>query len=363
MDKQTKLAVNLQQDFTEAEKAQGRSNLGLAESAATGSYNDLIDKPVIGNGTTILSQNGSEVGRWSANQTNHQVLNFQTATRLSDLINDEGFITLSDLPPEKVFIAEYGVSTYAELLAAYNAHKAIILVGADFGTNIHPQMTMYDYNTSSGMTPIFRFAPTVVPRVATYNKYYASLDANGLWTKDFIAGTYPQHNLGIVTLSGSDETFDLIQVRPWLSNGIGNFDIGYFCTPSAGTLFIDYVDQQLNIDIVGTKRTVRSDLKSQIDATTTVQYYVTSVDVENSIVMTGNQINSSNTRLVIATLGPQEQTQYAADITFDLDIFVSQVGVSGSSKKGYKLRFRKFGNASAGHNYICATLAASDFAG
>lgn len=47
MDKQTKLAVNLQQDFTEAEKAQGRSNLGLAQVASTGSYNDLVNTPEI----------------------------------------------------------------------------------------------------------------------------------------------------------------------------------------------------------------------------------------------------------------------------------------------------------------------------
>ena len=47
MAKQTKLAVNLAQDFTAEEKAQGRANLGLAEVAASGSYNDLSDKPSI----------------------------------------------------------------------------------------------------------------------------------------------------------------------------------------------------------------------------------------------------------------------------------------------------------------------------
>jgi hypothetical protein len=47
MDKQTKLAVNLQQDFTEAEKAQGRANLGLAQVASTGDYRDLSNTPSI----------------------------------------------------------------------------------------------------------------------------------------------------------------------------------------------------------------------------------------------------------------------------------------------------------------------------
>lgn len=47
MDKQTKVAVNLQQDFTEAEKAQGRANLGLATVASTGDYRDLTHTPEI----------------------------------------------------------------------------------------------------------------------------------------------------------------------------------------------------------------------------------------------------------------------------------------------------------------------------
>lgn len=45
MAKQTKIAANLAQDYTPAEQAQARQNIGLAEVAHTGDYNDLINKP------------------------------------------------------------------------------------------------------------------------------------------------------------------------------------------------------------------------------------------------------------------------------------------------------------------------------
>ena len=43
--KQNKIAANLPQNYTEAEKAQARQNIGLAAVAHTGDYNDLINRP------------------------------------------------------------------------------------------------------------------------------------------------------------------------------------------------------------------------------------------------------------------------------------------------------------------------------
>ena len=45
MAKQTKIATNLAQDYTPAEQAQARQNIGLATVAHTGDFNDLINKP------------------------------------------------------------------------------------------------------------------------------------------------------------------------------------------------------------------------------------------------------------------------------------------------------------------------------
>ena len=47
MARQNKLLLNIDQNTTNEEKAMGRHNLGLADVAHTGSYNDLSDKPSI----------------------------------------------------------------------------------------------------------------------------------------------------------------------------------------------------------------------------------------------------------------------------------------------------------------------------
>ena len=54
MAKQTKLAVNLAQDFTDQEKEQGRENLGLHSVAASGDYDDLDNRPQLSEITTTM---------------------------------------------------------------------------------------------------------------------------------------------------------------------------------------------------------------------------------------------------------------------------------------------------------------------
>lgn len=66
MAKQTKIATNLAQDYTPAEQAQARQNIGLATVAHTGDFNDLINKP-----SNITGQVQSN---W--NQTNSTAVDF-----------------------------------------------------------------------------------------------------------------------------------------------------------------------------------------------------------------------------------------------------------------------------------------------
>lgn len=47
MERQNKLLLNMNQNCTPAEQAQGRANLGLADVAASGNYNDLTNRPTI----------------------------------------------------------------------------------------------------------------------------------------------------------------------------------------------------------------------------------------------------------------------------------------------------------------------------
>ena len=259
---------------------------------------------------------------------------------------------------DKTFIATYNVTTWSEVKAAYDAGKAIILVGANFGSNVHTQMTLYNYSTTSGQSEKFMFAPTVTPRVAAYIKYYATLDQNTGWSKDYFSNPAPTTTGGVYQLTGDETTYTLASHRGWLSNNVFNFDVKFFCSPNACNIYLAYVDQPFTVDIVGTRRNVRNDLKSQIDSTTTVQSLVTSIDVWNRIVMTGETLNSSSPRIDLATLGPQEISNFDYDIYWDLDIILNRL--AGESKPAYHLHIEKFGKPSPGHSYLFATLTGSD---
>ena len=92
------------QGLTSAEQKQGRDNLGLADVAASGSYNDLTDKPVIptpptvNDGTLTIQKNGSTVETFSANSASDKIANIVVPTKTSDITNNSGFITSADLP-------------------------------------------------------------------------------------------------------------------------------------------------------------------------------------------------------------------------------------------------------------------------
>ena len=72
------------------------SNTQLAKVAATGSYNDLSNKPSIpsvGNGTITIQKNGTAVDTFTTNQSSSKSINITVPTAVSDLTNDSGFIT------------------------------------------------------------------------------------------------------------------------------------------------------------------------------------------------------------------------------------------------------------------------------
>ena len=487
--KQNKVAANLQQDYTEAEKAQARRNIGLADVAHSGDYNDLINKPVpingqvqsdwnqtnemmpdfirnkpsigdavltirkngsdvqtfsansttdkvadiavptktselqndsgfitssalptvndatltiqkngstvqtftanssssktanievptktsdlqndsgfitsssVGDGTITIQKNGSTVDTFTTNQSSNKTVNIAVPTKTSEITNDSGFITLSDIPGCNLYVAEYGVSTFSDLLDAFNAGKVIILRGADFGSNIHTEMLMYDYNTTSGQTRKFMFAPTVTPRVAAYYKYYAILDETNGWSKNYFNNTAPTKCGGIFTLSGDETVHNLVEHRGWLCNNIFNFDLKFFCSANACTIYLAYVDQALRMDVVGMRRGIRNDRKATIDQTTTVQTLVRDIDVSTRIVMTDQPLSATDQRINIASLGPQEIVNWDYDVYWDLDLISHQWGVTGTANPCYHLHIEKFGDPNAGHNYLFGTLAGTD---
>ena len=355
------------------------------------------DWPTVGNGQITIQKNGSTVDSFTVNQSSAKTINITVPTKNSELQNDNHFVTETQLsnsigtgvltiqqngvnvqtfnandtqnktaniivPPDNLFVATYGVTTWNEMEAAYNANKAIILVGADFGSNVHPQMTVSDFNNTTGQSRKFQFAPTATPRVAAYYRYYAVLDETDGWSKGYLSGTAPTKCGGIFTLSGDETTYNLIEHRGWLCNGVYSFDVKFFSSPNACNIYIGYVtdNQSLKFDVVGTRRNVRNDLKAQIDATTTVQTYVRNIDAWSRIVNTDQPLTSANPRIDIATLGPQEQTNYDYDIYWDLDLIVRQWGVLNPESPCYHLHIEKYGDRDAGHNYLFATLAGTD---
>ena len=122
--KQNKVSSNFQQNYTDAEKAQARRNIGLADVAHSGDYNDLINrpepingqvqsdwsqtnemmpdfirnKPSIGDAVLTIRKNGSDVQTFSANSTTDKVADIAVPTKTSELQNDSGFITSSAIP-------------------------------------------------------------------------------------------------------------------------------------------------------------------------------------------------------------------------------------------------------------------------
>jgi hypothetical protein len=95
--------------------------------------------PTVNDATTVLQQNGVDVGSWTANASTAQTIQFFTPTRTSDLINDSSFITLADLPDDIVYKATItysnGIPTcdFSAISAASAAGRIVVLGTEDSG--------------------------------------------------------------------------------------------------------------------------------------------------------------------------------------------------------------------------------------
>lgn len=63
-----------------------------AKSDFSGSYNDLTNKPTIGNATLTIQKNGTNVQTFTANATSNKTANITVPTKTSDLTNDSDFV-------------------------------------------------------------------------------------------------------------------------------------------------------------------------------------------------------------------------------------------------------------------------------
>lgn len=63
----------------------------LATVATTGSYNDLSDKPTIGNATLTIQKNSTTIDTFTANATSNKTINIAVPTKTSDITNDSDY--------------------------------------------------------------------------------------------------------------------------------------------------------------------------------------------------------------------------------------------------------------------------------
>lgn len=63
------------------------------KSTFSGNYNDLTNKPTIGNATLTIQKNGTSAGTFTANATANKSINITVPTATSDLTNDSGFLS------------------------------------------------------------------------------------------------------------------------------------------------------------------------------------------------------------------------------------------------------------------------------
>ena len=69
----------------------------LATVANSGSYNDLSNKPTIGNATLTIKKNGATLDTFTANATTNKSINIIVPTNTNELDNGAGYQTLSEV--------------------------------------------------------------------------------------------------------------------------------------------------------------------------------------------------------------------------------------------------------------------------
>lgn len=145
------------------------------------SQNDLINKTneiidnLGGGGATDVQINGTSI-------TSGGVANIVTNTAYNASSNK--IATMSDLPDSEIFVAEYDVTSYADVLAAYNVGKTIVCYD---NTHINSSYDVIAYLTYyDDSSDIFYFTCGIDYADNTYNAYI--LDTSS-WTN--VGGTIP----------------------------------------------------------------------------------------------------------------------------------------------------------------------------
>ena len=241
MARQNKIAANLQQDYTEAEKAQARRNIGLAEVAHTGDYNDLVNKPqqisgqvqsdwaqtnenavdfirhkptiptpqTVNDGTLTIKLDGTTVQTFSANDSSDKTANIvlpqvyaiqntrepyypsSTSWPVIGYLSDDGATTVctvkfpSDVTTKNISVANNGTITFQKT-GVYHIHMEIPVEvthsaeDTDATTN-YVRATAAVYKTGSSDTKGWtEVRGNINRRLSELNTYWIKLDLDAI---------------------------------------------------------------------------------------------------------------------------------------------------------------------------------------
>lgn len=99
-------------------------------------------------------------------------LKSEVPTKVSDLTNDEGYITADDIPEAELYKVDFNTPNFAEALKAYNSGKILVLINAAPDVNSYAVM---NYVSDKYIT----FTKFLISRSEAYgafNTYYLSVD-------------------------------------------------------------------------------------------------------------------------------------------------------------------------------------------
>lgn len=176
----------------------------LATVARTGSYNDLSNKPTIGNGTLTIKKNGSNVGTFTANATTNKAIDISVPTKTSDLTNDgsDGTSTYVEADELSTVATTGSYNDLTNKPTIPTVNNATLTIQKN-GTNVQTFTANSSTNKTANIT-----VPTAVSELTNDAGYATTTQLNsGLATKQdtLTAGDNIQINGN--TISATDTTY------------------------------------------------------------------------------------------------------------------------------------------------------------
>ena len=153
----------------------------FATVATSGSYDDLSDKPTIptvNNGTLTIQKNGTNVATFTSNSNTDVTANISVPTKVSELDNDSGFLTLESLSTNSIpFHNSYPRCKYLGTSITDSQNTAIknrtyedLFIG-DYWTidGVNWRIVAIDYYFNVGDTNFNKGNVIVMPDTVLYN--------------------------------------------------------------------------------------------------------------------------------------------------------------------------------------------------